>query len=444
MRQPSRRPRNSAPNSRKHSRLAAGAFISIGLMSGMINILLLTGSFFMLEVYDRVLPSRSVPTLVALAILAAALYSAGRARCPPRARPGAHRQPPRRGAERRVYDDDRAAAAEGRQPRRRPAAAARPRPGAQLPVGLGPDGAVRPALDAVLSRHLLPVPSAASALAALVGAHHPRTLTLLTDVLTRAPTQAATRLGVSRNALADASRRNAEALHGHGHGGPHGRALGRGQRQVLASQRRASDIAGGFGAISKVLRMMLQSAVLGVGAYLVIKQEATAGIIIAGSILSARALAPVELAIANWKGFVAARQGWKRLSELLALFPAAAAADAAAAAAPRASRSRASTVAPPGEQRVVVQDVTFALKAGQGLGIIGPSASGKSLAGARCSSASGRRRAARSGSTAPRSTTGRRRRSASTSATCRRTSSCSPAPWRRTSPASSRSPIRRR
>ena len=56
--------------------------------------------------------------------------------------------------------------------------------------------------------------------------------------------------------------------------------------------------------------MMLQSAVLAVGAYLVIHQEATAGIIIAGSILIARALAPVDLAIANWKGFVAARQGW--------------------------------------------------------------------------------------------------------------------------------------
>ena len=63
--------------------------------------------------------------------------------------------------------------------------------------------------------------------------------------------------------------------------------------------------------------MMLQSAVLGVGAYLVINQQATAGIIIAGSILSARALAPVDLAIAHWKGFVAARQSWHRLNQLL-------------------------------------------------------------------------------------------------------------------------------
>ena len=67
--------------------------------------------------------------------------------------------------------------------------------------------------------------------------------------------------------------------------------------------------------------MALQSAVLGVGAYLVIQQEATAGIIIASSILAGRALAPIDLAIANWKGFVSARQGWRRLDELLAALP---------------------------------------------------------------------------------------------------------------------------
>src|SRR5207244_6727126 len=76
------------------------------------------------------------------------------------------------------------------------------------------------------------------------------------------------------------------------------------------------------GAISKVLRMVLQSAVLGVGAYLVIHQEASAGIIIAGSILSARALAPVDVAIAHWRGWVAARQSWERLRTLLAKIPA--------------------------------------------------------------------------------------------------------------------------
>src|SRR5205807_1285995 len=78
----------------------------------------------------------------------------------------------------------------------------------------------------------------------------------------------------------------------------------------LLSQQQTSDVAGGLGAVSKVLRFALQSGVLGLGAYLVIQQQATAGIIIASSIIVARALAPVELAIANWRGFVSARQSW--------------------------------------------------------------------------------------------------------------------------------------
>jgi ATP-binding cassette subfamily C protein PrsD len=123
--------------------------------------------------------------------------------------------------------------------------------------------------------------------------------------------------------------------------------------------------------------MMLQSGVLAVGAYLVIYQMATAGIIIAGSILSARALAPVDLAIANWRGFVGARQGWKRLTDLLALLP--------AQATPMALRPPAqslvvenATAMPPGSEKAVVLDVSISLQAGNGLGIIGPSGSGKS------------------------------------------------------------------
>ena len=112
--------------------------------------------------------------------------------------------------------------------------------------------------------------------------------------------------------------------------------------KYLAGNQRASDVAGGLGAIAKVLRMMLQSAVLAVGAYLVIHQEATAGIIIAGSILSARALAPVDLAIAHWKSFVAARQSWHRLNRLLEQMPAQADADPVAGARRAGSRSRAS------------------------------------------------------------------------------------------------------
>ena len=88
---------------------------------------------------------------------------------------------------------------------------------------------------------------------------------------------------------------------------------------TCAANADASDRAGMLAALSRVLRMMLQSAVLGLAPISCINQEATAGVIIASSILTSRALAPVELAIANWKGFVAARQARRRLSELLRL-----------------------------------------------------------------------------------------------------------------------------
>ena len=148
-------------------------------------------------------------------------------------------------------------------------------------------------------------------------------------------------------------------------------------RRYLAAQQRTADIAAGFGGLSKVLRMVLQSGVLGIGAWLVINQQATAGIIIASSILTSRALAPIELAISQWRGFVAARQSWRRLNDLLAKIPA----DQPRMALPKPAHSLALetvSIVPPGTTRVVVQDMALQLKAGQGLGIIGPSASGKS------------------------------------------------------------------
>jgi len=181
----------------------------------------------------------------------------------------------------------------------------------------------------------------------------------------------------TRNALAEAGRRNAEVLQAMGMAGRVGAVWARTNSEYMASQRRATDVAGGLGALSKVLRLALQSAVLGLGGYLAIRQEATAGVIIASSILTARALAPVELAIANWKGFVAARQSWRRLTELLTLLPARE--EPMALAAPSAELLvEAVSLAAPGSRTFVVRDVNFALKAGNGLGIIGPSAAGKS------------------------------------------------------------------
>src|SRR5262249_29602917 len=142
-------------------------------------------------------------------------------------------------------------------------------------------------------------------LTAMVGALILVVLTLLTEWLSLKPTATAARLAQSRNAMLESSRRNSEVLLAMGMMPHLSDSWSTINRDYLASNRRANDAAGGFGAISKVFRLILQSAVLAVGAYLVINQEASAGVMIAGALLSARALAPVDIAIAHWRGWVA-------------------------------------------------------------------------------------------------------------------------------------------
>jgi ATP-binding cassette subfamily C protein len=202
-------------------------------------------------------------------------------------------------------------------------------------------------------------------------------LTLLTEMLTRNASKAAVSAALLRNGISEGARRNAEVVHAMGMAQRIGSRWGEANAQYLTHQQRTSDVAGGLGAMSKVLRMLLQSAVLGVGAYLVINGQATGGIMIASSILTSRALAPVELAIANWKGFVGSRQSWRRLKDQLS--STARPDEPLKLPTPRMllSVENAGTGAP-GNQRFAIQDISFELQAGSGLGIIGPSASGKS------------------------------------------------------------------
>ena len=358
-------------------RTCRSAFVGVGVMSCMINVLYLTGSLFMLEIYDRVLPSRSVPTLVGLAVLAGGLYLAQgvldllRGRILGRIGTALDESLNRRVFETMV---------------RLPLVVGSRNEGLQ-PLrdldnvrsflgGLGPgaffDLPWLPFYLAIcFAFHVL------IGLTALVGAVILVSLTLVTEYMSRAPAREATGLAARRNDLATTSRRNAEVLVAMGMSGRLTSRWSRANQNYLDGNQRASDIAGGLGAIAKVLRMTLQSAVLGVGAYLVINQQATAGVIIAGSILSARALAPVDLAIAHWKSFVAARQSWHRLNRLLEQIPARAGQMQLQDPSSRLAVEAVSIV-PPGDQKVIVQDITFTLEAGHGLGVIGPSGSGKS------------------------------------------------------------------
>lgn len=353
------------------------AFWGLAVFSGLSNILMLTGSFFMLQVYDRVLPSRSVPTLIALLILATILYAfqggLDLVRNRISARIGRFLEET---LGLRVYDAV-----------------------VRLPLKTRGDGdGLQPLRDIDQVRGFLSNggPMALFDLpwiplylgicfyfhfwigvVALAGACALVGLTILMEVRTRSAAQASAGFAVSRNALAAEARRNAEVLRAMGMRHRLAERWYEANRSYIAANESASDVASGIGGISKVFRMILQSGVLAVGAYLVIHQQATAGIIIAASILTARALAPVEAAIANWKGFIAARQAARRLDQLLTLFPKEAAPMALPA--PESSFTVDGIhVVPPGAERPVLHDISFSLASGQGLGIIGPSGSGKS------------------------------------------------------------------
>jgi ATP-binding cassette subfamily C protein len=353
------------------------AFVGIGLFSCLINILMLTAPLFMLQIYDRVLPSRSVPTLIGLAILAAALFGvqglldAIRARVLLRIGNSINTD-----LSRRIHDVV-----------------------VQLPLKAksGGDG-LQPLRDLDQIRSFLSGTGPAAlfdlpwiplyvgvcflfhpliGIAALSGAVILIVLTLIAEFATRAPAKETVVFAAQRNALLDASRRNAEVLHAMGMGPQLAARFDTVNAEYLNSQRRAADRASTLGALSRVMRLVLQSLVLGLGAYLVINHEATAGVIIASAILVSRALAPVESAIANWKSFVAARQARKRLNELLTMLPERK--EPLPLPRPESALAVESVYAcPPGSTQAVLQDVTFGLKAGDGLGIVGPSASGKS------------------------------------------------------------------
>lgn len=353
------------------------AFLAIAGFSAILNILALTGSLFMMEVYDRVLPSRSVPTLLGLLALVLILYvfqgfmDALRGRLLVRI-----------GLRLDQEMSDRVYATVMRLPIQAPKRGESIQPLRDLDTVRGYLSGPGP--TAFFDLPWVPLYLAICfafhfwiGVTVLAGALVLVSLTLLSELLARKSALDANRIGNQRARLAETSRRNAEALTALGMTGWISRRWQSLNRKFLSGQVDSSDLAAGLGAMGRAFRMMLQSGVLAVGAYLVINQQATAGVIIASSILSARALAPVDLAISHWRSFVGARQARQRLHKLLVLLPEL----RTPTSLPKPQRGLSVeniSAAPPDVQRAVVHEVTFALKAGNGLGVIGPSASGKS------------------------------------------------------------------
>ena len=351
------------------------AIIALGVLSGGSNLLALTGSIFMLAVYDRVIPSGSVPTLVALGILGLLAYGLQamidvfRGRILTRIGLAI-----KESMGPRVYDIAVRNAVGGNL---RPGAAIRDLDQVQgFLSSMGPTALFDlPWLPLYLgicfSFHVYIGIAVTCGALLLVG------LTIVSNILTVGPAQELN-TAVNRRALfLSASQNQAETLQSMGityNLSGHWNGL---SRSILDWNRKLSDSSSILGVISRVARMILQSLVLALGAYLVIQGNATGGIMIASSILASRALAPIELTIAHWKNFVAARQSWKRLNELCEDNPI----------------EKTGFVPPPprselvlenvslglvNQRRLIVRDASFHVAAGSSLAIVGPTGSGKS------------------------------------------------------------------
>ncbi len=351
--------------------------LGVFAFSVVFNALHLTGSLFMLQIYDRVIPSRSLPTLVGLIVLTVGLYLAQALLDQVRSRIFVRLA--------RAFD-----LAVG--PAVFDAVVRLPLSTPRLGDGLQPArdmATIRGFLAGGGPMVLLDLPWLPFFLAicflfhfligltATIGAVVLIAIAAVSEWLSRDSVRRQSVTNSRQLALLGAASRNAEALMSMGMVGAMSERWRKANEDQAAVQARGADIVGGLGAFSRAFRMMLQSTVLAVGAYLVINQQATGGVIIASSILTARALAPAEQVISQWRGAIAARQAWRRLSDLLKGI--AQQGERFALPAPRESLVVEDLIVrPPGSAKAVASGVRLKLEAGQALAIIGHSGSGKS------------------------------------------------------------------
>lgn len=358
---------------------SAGTWLlwSVFLFSIFVNLLMLTGPLFMLQVYDRVLGSRSEETLVALSVLVIALYGLmgflDYARGRVLARFGARFQSR---LDDRVFD---AVLRRALLPKERGAPSS----------GLRDLETVQSLFTSPVMLALFDVPWTPLFIAAIF-IFHPWlgwmavfggaaliVITLLNNLLTRRKTLEAQNASGHANGFAEQVRRSAEVVRAQGMGTAVLKRWHGMRDSALEQTIGASDWTGLFSAMTKSFRLFLQSAMLAVGAYLVLQGEMTAGAMIAGSILLGRALAPIEQSIGQWSMVQRASAAWKSLAQLLETTPP----EPATLALPQPEATvtfKGVTVMSPGTRVPILSGVTFILPAGEVLGVIGKSGMGKS------------------------------------------------------------------
>jgi PrtD family type I secretion system ABC transporter len=358
-------------------RESARRMVGIAVFSGVINVLMLSGSLYMLQVYDRVIPSRNTATLFGLSLMVLFAYvvqgyfDALRARMLCRVAT--------------LFDA-------GLQQSIHTALATLPLRGVkpmlmQQPLrdldqvrgfmsSMGPTAFLdMPWIPIFLIALFLFHP--AIGMTALLGTAAIVAMTLLTERMSRGAAKAAMDSSAQRQVLADATQRNAEVIRALGMTDRFTSRWSQANERYLRENIRATDVYANLGSGAKVLRYVLQSGMLGIGAYLVVVDRASGGVMIASSIMMGRALAPVEIALGTWKQLVAARQGITRLREICKVT---AAPPEPPVVLPRPCRElsvQELAVGAPGKGQAIVSNISFSLKAGMGLALLGASASGK-------------------------------------------------------------------